>query len=71
MCDYCERGNNNITIIDTESREVVARIEQEDLVVRYEDWICLGNGEWGCAIRFENVTINHCPMCGRELKGEK
>lgn len=67
MCDYCEKEDGNKSIIVTEANEVIVNIEQKDLVVRYEDWNCLGNGEWGYANASYSIHINYCPMCGRKL----
>lgn len=68
MCEYCE-GEYPVSII-------VARLENEDTDVYVDFTAGLGptlamETVLGLRSTFHSARINFCPMCGRDLRGEK
>lgn len=56
MCDYCDKGKN---IIDYQGMRVT--IDDANL---WAEW-CVEDELYG-----DYDTINYCPMCGRDLRGQ-
>lgn len=58
MCDYCEYGELMYPSVADDWLDCMEIVVEGDRMI-----ITLGNED---AV----VKINHCPMCGRELRGD-